>query len=138
MDLNEVTLIGNVVRSPKSKELRAGEKMICLRLAINCAWQDPKTKVRRQVVDFHDVVAWGELGDIIVAYVPKGAKVYVEGRLRVRRYVGRGGPRRLKSEIVADNMILLGHRAVRSESVTKAVNAEPVREDVDGGSEGEA
>jgi single-strand DNA-binding protein len=110
MDLNKITLIGNMVRDPEEKELASGQTLTRFSLATNYAWTDTQTKTKRETVDYHDIVAWGKLGEIIAQYVKKGAKVYIEGRLRNRSFVGKDGQKRTKPEIVAENMIMLGHR----------------------------
>lgn len=129
MDLNKVTLIGNLVRDPESRVTTSGQALTRFSLATNYAWQDAQTKVKKESVDFHDVIAWGKLGDIIKQYVKKGSKVYIEGRLRKRMYVTKDGLKRVTTEIVAENMIMLGHRS-RAQSNT-SVNAKLIREDVD-------
>jgi single-strand DNA-binding protein len=129
MDLNKVTLIGNMVRDPESRSLRTGAHITRFSLATNYAWQDPKTKAKREAVDFHNVIAWGKLGDIVQQYVKKGSKVYVEGRLRNRSYVAKDGSKRSTVEIVADNMIMLGHR--RPSGRPTPGNDKLIREDVD-------
>jgi single-strand DNA-binding protein len=133
MDLNKVTLIGNLVRDPESRVSADGKQSQALTrfsLATNYAWQDSKTKAKKEAVDFHDVIAWGRLGDIIRQYVKKGSKIYVEGRLRRRSYVTKAGEHRVATEIVADNMIMLGHRTTQPREAS-SVNAKLVREDVD-------
>ncbi|HEY2954159.1 MAG TPA: single-stranded DNA-binding protein [Candidatus Eisenbacteria bacterium] len=72
MDLNKVTLIGNMVREPESSSLRSGQRVTRFTLATNYAWQDARTKTKREAVDFHDVIAWGKLGDIVQQYLKKG------------------------------------------------------------------
>jgi single-strand DNA-binding protein len=130
MDLNKVTLIGNMVRDPESRTLPSGQRVVRFALATNYAWQDARTKAKKEAVDFHDILAWGRLGDIVAQYVKKGAKVYVEGRLRRRSICAKDGARRTTTEIVADNMILLGHRSTGARSAAPA-NSRLVREDVD-------
>lgn len=132
MDLNKVTLIGNMVRDPESRTFRSGQKITSFSLATNYSWQDAKTKAKREAVDFHDVIAWGKLGEIVKEYVKKGSKVYIEGRLRHRQFVAKDGTKRTKAEIVADNMIMLGHRTAKpADSATKKVSEKLVKEDVD-------
>ncbi len=113
MDLNRVTLIGNLTKDPLKKALTTGQSVSQFSIATNYAWQDAKTKTRKENVEFHDVVAWGKLADIISQYVKKGSKVYVEGRLRNRTWKGKDGKNRRQTEIVADNLIMLGHRGKR-------------------------
>lgn len=128
MDLNKVTLIGNMVREPEGRRLPSGQTITRFSLATNYAWQDAKTKAKKEAVDFHDVIAWGKLGEIITQYVKKGSKIYIEGRLRNRKYVGKDGHKRTAKEIVADNMIMLGHRTVKT---ADPVSRKLVKEDVD-------
>ena len=140
MDLNKVTLIGNMVRDPESRSPATGQRVVRFTLATNYAWQDARTKAKREAIDFHDVLAWGKLAEIVQQYVKKGSKVYIEGRLRNRTYTARDGQRRVTKEIVAENMILLGYRTSAPNSGA-AVNRKLVREDVDlddsrGGREG--
>src|SRR6185436_16579607 len=72
MDLNKVTLIGNMVRDPESRVTTGGQSVTRFSVATNYAWQDAKTKAKKEAVDFHDVIAWGKLGDIVQEYVKKG------------------------------------------------------------------
>lgn len=125
MDLNKVTLIGNMVRDPESKSFKGGQQLTKFSVATNYAWQDAKTKAKKESVDYHDVVAWGKLGDIIQQYVKKGSKLYIEGRLRTRQFVGKDGQKRSRPEIIAENMIMLGHKT------SKTVNQKLVKEDVE-------
>lgn len=127
MDLNKVTLIGNMVRDPESRSLRTGAHITRFSLATNYAWQDAKTKTKKEAVDFHNVIAWGKLGEIIQQYVKKGSKLYVEGRLRNRSYMTKDGVKKTAAEIVADTMIMLGHRTAKADPVAKKL----VKEDVD-------
>ncbi len=130
MDLNKVTLIGNMVRDPEGRTLPSGQQITRFSLATNHAWHDAKTKAKREAVDFHDIIAWGKLGEIVRQYVKKGSKIYVEGRLATRKYVTRDGGKRSVKEIVADNMIMLGHRTAKA-ATGDPVNAKLVKEDVD-------
>ena len=131
MDLNKVTLIGNMVRDPESRTLPTGTHVSRFSLATNYSWQDAKTKVKKEAVDFHNLVAWGKLADILQQYVKKGSKLYVEGRLHTRQYVGKDGQKKSAPEIVADNFIMLGHRVAKSASPSQTVNDKLVKEDVD-------
>ena len=135
MDLNKVTLIGNMVREPESSSTRTGQRVVRFTLATSYAWRDAKIKAKKEAVDFHDIIAWGKLGDIIRQYVKRGSKVYIEGRLRKRGYVTKDGQRRFATEIVADNMILLGHRTAKIASQAVKDDGEVadalVKDDVD-------
>lgn len=110
MDLNRVTLIGNLTKDPVKKAFANGKGVSTFSIATNYRWEDAATKQSKENVEFHDIVAWGKLADIIAQYVKKGSKVYVEGRLRNRSWKGKDGKTQKRTEIVADNLIMLGHR----------------------------
>ena len=112
MDLNRVTLIGNLAGDPELTKPPAGERVVRFALATNYRWQG-RDKTTRQSIEFHDVTAFGKLAEIIGAYVKRGSKVYVEGHLRTRTTEGKDGKRRKTTEVVADNLIMLGHRGRR-------------------------
>jgi single-strand DNA-binding protein len=112
MDLNRVTLIGNLTGDPELKKSPAGRPVARFTLATNGRWDD-SGKTPQESVEFHEVVAFGKLAEIIGVYVKLGSKVYVEGHLRARSTKGKGGTTRNHTEIVADNLIMLGHRARR-------------------------
>lgn len=132
MDLNKVTLIGNMVRDPEQKKLKTGQSITRFSLATCYAWTDAETKTKKEAVDFHNCIAWGKLGDIVQQYVKKGSKLYVEGRLKNRSYLASDGSRRSTHEIVADNMIMLGHRPSQASRANAAsVSDKLIRDDVD-------
>ena len=104
MDLNRVTLIGNLTRDPEAKSTPTGKNVTSFSLATSYRTENKET------VEFHDVSAWGKLGEIIAQYVHKGSKVYVEGRLKSNIVRNAAGDSKRYTEIVADNLIMLGHR----------------------------
>jgi len=113
MDLNRVTLIGNLTKDPAKKASPAGTAISEFSLATNYRTEEKET------VEFHDVIAWGKLADIINQYVKKGSKVYVEGRLHTNSWKDKAGKPRRKTEVVADNLIMLGHRGKREVELAK-------------------
>lgn len=129
MDVNKVTLIGNLVRDPAAKSLPSGQALTAFDLATTYSWQDLKTKERKQATEYHNLVAWGKLGEIIARYVKKGSKVYVEGRLRRRSWTDRTGKPGSRTEIIAENLIMLGHRA-RAKDPTELTKEEPSVEEL--------
>lgn len=122
MDLNRVTLIGNLTGDPELKKLPAGQSVVRFALATNYRWED-SGKATRESVEFHDVVAFGKLAEIIGEYVKRGSKVYVEGRLRTRTTTGNDAKRRKSTEVVADNLIMLGNRGRAQTPLTPAPRA---------------
>ena len=76
-------------------------------MATNRVWTD-KSGVKQEKVEFHNIVIWGKLAEIAGQYLSKGRQVYLEGRLETRDWTGQDGVKRYRTEIVADNMIMLG------------------------------
>lgn len=108
MDLNKVSLIGNLTKDPISKSLSSGQSVATLTVATNYNWRDVKTKQAKSRADFHRVVAWGKLAEIITSYLKKGSKVYLEGRLQNRSWEGKDKQKHYMTEVVADDLIMLG------------------------------
>ena len=106
MDLNKAMLIGNLTRDPETRTTPNGQTVTTFGIATNRAWTDA-AGVRQEKAEFHNVVAWGKLAEICASYLSKGRKTYVEGRLQTRDWTGDDGVRRFRTEIVADNMIIL-------------------------------
>ncbi|MBI2551340.1 single-stranded DNA-binding protein [Candidatus Uhrbacteria bacterium] len=104
--LNRATLLGNTTRDPELKQIPSGQSVCSFAVATNRAWTDPQG-VKQEQTEFHNVVAWGKLAEICGQYLTKGRKVYIEGRLQTRDWEGQDGVRRYRTEIVADNVILL-------------------------------
>ena len=126
MDLNKVSLIGNLAADPESRAMPSGQNLSLFRVATNYVWKDSQSKEKKTRADFHRVVAWGRLADIINTYLKKGSKVYLEGRLQNRSWEDKDKNKRYMTEIVASDLIMLGG------SSKKAVKGdETAKEDVD-------
>ena len=107
MDLNEVTLIGNVTQDPKRRDMPSGDAMVTFSVATNHQWRDPVTKEQQRSVDYHDVVAWDRLAEVCAKYLQQGTKVWVRGRLKHREYVGKDETKVRKAEIVLVRLNIL-------------------------------
>lgn len=105
--LNKVQLIGNMTASPEVKETPNGQKVASFSIATNRKWKDA-SGVLQEDTEYHNIVAWRGLADIVEQYTDKGKKVYVEGHLKTRSWDDAQGVKRWKTEIVADQLILLG------------------------------
>ena len=103
--INRVILVGNLTRDAESTTGPA-TTLARMRIATNTAWRDAEG-TRQESAEFHNVVAFGKLGEICASYCLKGRRVYIEGRLRTREYDGSDGLRRHSTEIVAETMKLL-------------------------------
>ncbi len=106
MNLNKAMIIGNLTRDPEVRNTPSGATVTSFSVATNLVWTD-KQGQKQEKVEFHNVVAWRKLGEICGQYLRKGSKVYIEGRLQTRDWVGQDSVKRYRTEIVADNMIML-------------------------------
>lgn len=106
MSLNKVQLIGNLTRDPEMKQIPGGQVVTSFGIATNFTWMS-KTGEKQNKTEFHNIVVWGKLAEICGQYLKKGSKTYVEGRLQTRDWEGEDGVKRYRTEIIADNMIML-------------------------------
>ncbi|MCM1177631.1 MAG: single-stranded DNA-binding protein [Clostridium sp.] len=113
MSLNKVMLIGNVGQDPEVRYLdgnASNAKVASFRLATTERYRDRNGEMKENT-EWHSVVAWRNLADIIEKYVKKGTQLYVEGRIRTRSWDDQGGNKRYTTEILADNLQLLGRKS---------------------------
>lgn len=108
MDLNRATLLGRLTRDPEVKTTNSGRTVASMGIATGRMWTD-EAGVRQERTEFHNCVLWGRLGEVAGQYLTKGRQVYVEGRIETRDWVGQDGVKRYRTEIVVDNMIMLGN-----------------------------
>ncbi len=106
MDLNRVTLIGNLTRDPELRNTPNGKAVASMSIATNRYWTDAQGQKQKEA-EFHNIVMWSKLAEIASQYLRRGSKVYLEGRLQTREWTGQDGIKRYRTEIIADNMIML-------------------------------
>ncbi len=111
MDLNKITLIGNLTRDPEERKLSSGQLCATFGVATNLRWRDAKSKEMREAAEFHRAVAWGLVAERVVQYLEKGSRVYIEGRLRQRTFTDKQGQKRTLQEVSVSEIIFLsGYR----------------------------
>lgn len=113
MSLNKVMLIGNVGKDPEVRYLDGASgnaKVATFTLATTERYKDRNGETKENT-EWHNIVAWRGLADICEKYVKKGTQVYIEGRIRTRSWDDQSGGKRYTTEIMADNMQLLGRKA---------------------------
>lgn len=106
LSLNRAQVIGNLTRDPELRYTPNGQAVASFAVATNRAYMDSNGE-KKDSVEFHEVVTWGKLAEICSQLLVKGRKVYIEGRLQTRTWEGQDGVRRQKTEIVAENMLVL-------------------------------
>lgn len=104
--LNRAQIIGNLTRDPEMRYTPNGNAVCSFGVATNRRWRD-KDGNNQDETQFHDIVAWGKLAEIISQILHKGNKVYIEGRLQTRQWEGQDGAKRSRTEIVAENFVAL-------------------------------
>lgn len=108
--VNKVILVGNLGADPEVRYLPSGDAIANIRLATTDRYKDKASGEMKEVTEWHRVVFFGRLAEIVNEYLKKGSAVYVEGRLRTRKWQGQDGQDRYSTEIVADQMQMLGGR----------------------------
>ena len=108
--INKVILIGNLGQDPETRYMPSGGAVTNLRVATNETWKDKQTGENKEKTEWHSVAMFGRLAEIAAEYLRKGSQVYIEGRLQTRKWQDRDGNDRYTTEIVANEMQMLGGR----------------------------
>lgn len=106
--VNKVILVGNLGADPETRYTSGGAAVTNMRLATTEQWRDKQSGERQEKTEWHQVVLFGRLAEIASEYLKKGRQVYIEGRLQTRKWQGQDGQDRYTTEIVANEMQLLG------------------------------
>ena len=107
--LSKAQVIGNVTRDPDIRQTKAGQAVTTIGVATNRRFKDSAGEVREEA-EFHNVVCWGKLAELAGQLLKKGAKVFFEGRLQTRSWDDEAGVKHYRTEIVAQDMIVLSSR----------------------------
>ncbi len=124
MDLNKVMLIGRLTRDPEMRTTPSGVNVCQLSIATGYAYTNQATGQKVEQTEFHNVVLWRKLADIAVQYLKKGTQVYLEGRLQTKTWDGTDGKKNYRTEVIADNMIMLGRPTGNNGSATQGTQAQ--------------
>ncbi|MFI4914609.1 MAG: single-stranded DNA-binding protein [Steroidobacterales bacterium] len=108
--INKVILIGHLGQDPETRAMPSGMTVANLRVATSENWKDKQSGEQQERTEWHSVALFGRLGEIAGEYLRKGSQVYIEGRLRTRKWQDKEGRDRYTTEIVASDMQMLGGR----------------------------
>ncbi|MBU9551437.1 single-stranded DNA-binding protein [Burkholderia multivorans] len=108
--VNKVILVGNLGADPEVRYLPSGDAVANIRLATTDRYKDKASGEFKEMTEWHRVAFFGRLAEIVSEYLKKGSSVYIEGRIRTRKWQGQDGQDRYSTEIVADQMQMLGGR----------------------------
>jgi single-strand DNA-binding protein len=108
--VNKVILVGNLGADPEVRYLPSGDAVANIRLATTDRYKDKQSGEFKEMTEWHRISFFGRLAEIVSEYLKKGSSVYIEGRIRTRKYQAQDGTDRYSTEIVADQMQMLGGR----------------------------
>lgn len=109
--VNKVILIGNLGKDPETRYMPNGDAVTNITLATTESWKDKNSGEKREMTEWHRVVMFRKLAEIASQYLKKGSSVYIEGALKTRKWQDKDGQDRYTTEIVADEMKMLGGRS---------------------------
>src|SRR5476649_2075862 len=108
--VNKVILVGNLGADPETRYLPSGDAVANIRLATTDRFKDKTSGEMKELTEWHRVSFFGRLAEIVNEYLKKGSSVYIEGRIRTRKYTDQAGVEKYATEIVAEQMQMLGGR----------------------------
>jgi single-strand DNA-binding protein len=106
--VNKVIIVGNIGRDPETRVLPSGDALTNISVATSDRYKDKATGEMKESTEWHRITFFGKLAEIAGQYLKKGSQVYVEGKLRTRKYTDQSGVEKYSTEIVADSMQMLG------------------------------
>lgn len=116
--INKVILLGNIGKDPEVRSLESGVKVATFSLATSETFKHRQTGEKVTNTEWHNVVMWRQLAEIAEKYLAKGMQVYIEGKLRTRQWQDKNGDTRYTTEIVADNLQMLGNKQSNQQSAS--------------------
>jgi single-strand DNA-binding protein len=109
--VNKVIILGNLGRDPEMRYMPSGDAIANIAVATSYKSKDRQTGEQKELTEWHRISFFGRLAEIVGQYLKKGSSVYVEGRLQTRKYTDKDGIERYATDIIAENMQMLGGRA---------------------------
>ena len=108
--INKVILVGNLGNDPEVRATTSGSRVATISIATSESWTDKSTGQKQEKTEWHRVVFFNRLAEIVEQYLKKGSQVYVEGRLQTRKWQDQNGQDKYTTEVVANEMQMLGGR----------------------------
>lgn len=113
--VNKVILIGNLGADPDIRYLGSGDPVANISVATSESWRDKQTGQQQDRTEWHRIVVYGKMADVVSKYMKKGTKVYIEGSLRTRKWQDKTGQERYTTEIICNDLQLIDSRGSSSE-----------------------
>ncbi|BEI36100.1 hypothetical protein PHIN6_16180 [Polynucleobacter sp. HIN6] len=123
--VNKVIIVGNVGRDPETRYMPSGDAVTNISVATSDRYKDKQTGEMKENTEWHRIAFFGKLAEIAGQYLKKGSQVYVEGRLRTRKWTDQSGQEKYSTEIIADSMQMLGARMAGSGEESSSSRSKP-------------
>lgn len=134
--INKAIIVGNLGKDPEVRYSANGAAITNITVATSDVWKDKNTGENQERTEWHRIVFFGRLAEVAGEYLKKGSQVYIEGRIQTRKWQDQGGQDRYTTEIVANEMQMLGGRGGQGEPQYQSVSGGRERESSGGGSRG--
>lgn len=109
--INKVIIVGNCGKDPEVRQLPSGDSVANISVATTDRYKDKQSGEMKETTEWHRVAFFGKLADIVAKYLKKGSQVYIEGKLKTRKFADANGVEKYSTEIVADVMQMLGGKS---------------------------
>lgn len=121
--VNKVILVGNLGKDPEVRYMPSGNAVANVTLATTDSWKDKQSGEKQERTEWHNIVFYSRLAEIVGEYLKKGSQVYVEGSLRTRKWQDKNGNDRYTTEVIANEMQMLGSRSGSADYSSAAASA---------------
>lgn len=121
--VNKAIIVGNLGNDPETKYMPSGGAVTNISVATSESWTDKQTGEKKEKTEWHRIAAFGKLAEIMAEHLRKGSQVYIEGKIRTRKWQDKDGKDRYSTEIIADQMQMLGGK--RDERTASKPDAKP-------------
>lgn len=136
--VNKVIIVGNLGADPETRYLPSGDPVTNLRVATTDSWKDKETGEKKETTEWHRIVLFRKLAEVAGQYLKKGSQVYIEGRIRTRKWQDKDGQERYTTEIEAEEMKMLGSRQTQGSGDGDSSRQQPPARSNAGGGVGNA
>ena len=123
--INKVIIVGNLGRDPEVRYTTDNNAIANVSIATTDRYKDKTTGEQKEITEWHRVVFFNRLGEIAAEYLKKGSQVYIEGKLRTRKWTDKDGAEKYTTEIIADQLQMLGGRTSEATNAPPAPKAKP-------------
>lgn len=130
--INKVIIVGNIGADPETRNLTSGDLVTNIRVATTESWKDKATGDKKEETEWHRVSLFGKLAEVASAYLKKGSQVYIEGRIKTRKWQDKDGQDRYTTEVIADRMQMLGSKIAQPDIAPAPATVKPMAYHFDG------